>query len=485
MKKIKYLAIIILMITILAVLITKVEATTGKVNSETVRLRKEPNTSSTILEQLDKNKEVEILEEEDDWYKVTVKVNGETLTGYISKRLVDVETSSITEQPSNTTINTEEPTNTATSTNTEEPTSTVTSNDIEELQNSNEQPVTTDISNNIKEEQEYTLEQAIAIKVLPLMNSRTKATISGNVKAIEIINDWCRIENDTETGWVRINTLKKSLAQTEVPVQNSEEQPEEQHEESTVEQPIEDTNEPETTPTSTTINKTGYVNADGLRVRKEPSTSSEEIDSLSKNDKVEIIGEDDGWYKININGGIGYVSAKYISDTKLPETTSRSGSTLKTQTTASTQTENTTEAAPEAASSETTTSTPTTSATGEAVVAYAKQYLGYKYVSGGSSPETGFDCSGFTCYVYKHFGISLNRTSKDQIKNGVAVEKSNLQPGDIVIFNNSSNTAIGHVGIYVGEGNFIHASNPGEGVKITALSSSYYSIRYVGARRVI
>ena len=114
-----------------------------------------------------------------------------------------------------------------------------------------------------------------------------------------------------------------------------------------------------------------------------------------------------------------------------------------------------------------------------------KQYLGYKYVSGGASPETGFDCSGFTSYVYKHFGISLNRTSKDQIKNGVAVERSNLQPGDIVIFNNSANTAIGHVGIYIGGDNFIHAANKNEGVKITSLSSSYYKTRYVGARRVI
>ena len=110
--------------------------------------------------------------------------------------------------------------------------------------------------------------------------------------------------------------------------------------------------------------------------------------------------------------------------------------------------------------------------------------MGYKYKSGGASPSTGFDCSGFTTYVYKHFGISLNRSSKDQIKNGVAVEKNNLQPGDLVIFNNDANTKIGHVGIYIGDGNFIHASNPKGGVKITTLLSGYYKIRYVGARRV-
>ena len=116
---------------------------------------------------------------------------------------------------------------------------------------------------------------------------------------------------------------------------------------------------------------------------------------------------------------------------------------------------------------------------------FAKKYLGYKYVAGGSSPSTGFDCSGFTTYVFRNFGVSLNRSSKDQIKNGTAVSKSNLQPGDIVIFKNRGKTAIGHVGIYIGSGNFIHAANKKEGVVITALSSSYYSQRYVGARRVI
>ena len=114
-----------------------------------------------------------------------------------------------------------------------------------------------------------------------------------------------------------------------------------------------------------------------------------------------------------------------------------------------------------------------------------KKYLGYKYVSGGASPDAGFDCSGFTSYVYKHFGVTLSRSSRSQINNGTAVEKSNLKTGDIVVFNNDANTVIGHVGIYIGGGEFIHASNPKDGVKITALSSSYYSARYVGARRVI
>ena len=137
------------------------------------------------------------------------------------------------------------------------------------------------------------------------------------------------------------------------------------------------------------------------------------------------------------------------------------------------------------ASAEASTPAPAPSAKGAEVVAYAKQFLGYKYVSGGSSPSTGFDCSGFTSYVYKHFGVSLSRSTSGQKNNGTSVSKANLQLGDLVIFNNSSNTAVGHVGIYVGGNQFIHAANAQKGVIITSLSDSYYKARYVDGRRVL
>ena len=113
--------------------------------------------------------------------------------------------------------------------------------------------------------------------------------------------------------------------------------------------------------------------------------------------------------------------------------------------------------------------------------------MGYKYVYCGTSPSTGFDCSGFTYYVYKHFGYTLSRSSVSQATNGTKVEKKDLQPGDLVIYKNKSLTRIGHVGIYIGDNKMIHASEPGVGVIITDIDSKAhkYPQRYVMGRRII
>lgn len=468
MKRYKNLTIIVLMTMFLLILSGKAEATTGKINTETARLREEPNTTSTILEQLNENDEVEILEEEDNWYKVKANVNGQKITGYVSAKLVDVEktTSTKVEDTTNTTDN-----------KTTETTPEVTTNTEPEK----EEPLTDiDVSDDIKENKEYDLQQEAEVKILPIMSSNTKCKLSGKVKTVTILNDWCKIECDTSCGWIRTNVLKKLVKMEEDATETSASTTNDTTSENS-------TNNSNNTTSVKELNKTGYVKVEGLTVRKGPSTSTEAINGLSKNDKVDIIGETDGWYQIKLKGEVGYVSAKYISDTKVTETTSRSGSTIrnaeeqeKTEEVEETNTET-----EETDETDTNTVSSSTGISGAEVVEYAKQYLGYKYVAGGSSPSIGFDCSGFTIYVYKHFGISLNRSSRDQIKNGVAVSKNNLQPGDILIFNGSSNTSIGHVGIYVGGNDFIHAANSREGVIITSLSSSYYQKRYVGARRVI
>lgn len=464
--KIKNLAIIILMTTFFIILGNEAYATTGTINDKTVDLKKQPD-SKTILDYLNKGDEVEILEQEDGWYKVKAQTEQGMVTGYVSEKFINIENNTNTEVPTEE-LKTTETNSTDVSVQTPE----------------------TSTSTNIEEDKQYILAQEISVRALPLINSREKAKLTGTVTITEIINDWAKVENDTESGWIRKNILKNSLANVENPIQEQPEEPQQTANQATVE-PTTDASTTNPEETTTELNKTGYVSADGLRVRKEPTTDSEEIDSLSKNNKVKIIGQTGNWYKIDLDGKIGYVSAKYISDTKLPEVTSRSGSTLKNttstqETTAQEEMTETEEQPVETEPTETTKPASSTSGTiGAEVVEYAKKYLGYKYVSGGASPEAGFDCSGFTTYVYKHFGVSLNRTSKDQNKNGVAVEKSDLQLGDLVIFNNDANTAIGHVGIYIGEGNFIHASNPSDGVKITTLTTGYYQKRYVEARRVI
>lgn len=105
----------------------------------------------------------------------------------------------------------------------------------------------------------------------------------------------------------------------------------------------------------------------------------------------------------------------------------------------------------------------------------------YKY---GSSGGGSFDCSGFTAFAYNAAAIELPHSSAAQATLGKHVDKSDLCEGDLIIFNNPANTKIGHVGIYIGNNNFIHASTS-NGVTITSLASSYYAIRYVSARRII
>ena len=116
-------------------------------------------------------------------------------------------------------------------------------------------------------------------------------------------------------------------------------------------------------------------------------------------------------------------------------------------------------------------------------VQVARSAIGTPYVPGGRNPG-GFDCSGFTSYIYKQFGVTLNRSSKDQVNNGVAVSKSNLQQGDLVFFS-TNGVYPTHVGIYIGDGNIVHASTAKDGVKISSLNTSYYTTNYFAARRIV
>jgi cell wall-associated NlpC family hydrolase len=125
---------------------------------------------------------------------------------------------------------------------------------------------------------------------------------------------------------------------------------------------------------------------------------------------------------------------------------------------------------------------PSSSSKAAAIVSTAKQYIGVKYVWGGTTPS-GFDCSGFTQYVFAKQGISLPRISGDQYSKGRSVSMSNLQPGDLVFFSLDGDNAIDHVGIYTGDGQFINASSS-KGVTIYSLGS-YWKSHYIGAKRIL
>jgi peptidoglycan DL-endopeptidase CwlO len=115
---------------------------------------------------------------------------------------------------------------------------------------------------------------------------------------------------------------------------------------------------------------------------------------------------------------------------------------------------------------------------GTRVVGYARKFLGTRYVYGGSSPRTGFDCSGLVRYVYGHFGLSLPHSSFAQFDVGRRVSRHALRPGDLLFFD-----GLGHVGMYVGNGRFIHAPHTGTRVRIEVLTG-WYSSRFDGARRL-
>ena len=277
------------------------------------------------------------------------------------------------------------------------------------------------------------------------------------VNVVEVINGWACVETKTTKGWIRKEKLQEIEAVVEQPEQ-AEEMKQEQPQQ-TPQQPIK------------TVIKTLFVNSTTVNLRKEASTSSEIITSLPVNTAVDVIAEENGWSQVKVSGKEGYISSSLLSTTK--QETSRSTTTSRKATTNTNET--TTTDTEKQTQTEAATSTPV-SGNGAAVVDYAKQFIGIPYQYGGSSPSTGFDCSGFTSYIYKHFGVSLPRTSGGQSSVGTAVSKSDLAPGDLVIYS-------GHVAIYVGGGQVIHAPRPGKNVCIVPLSQA--ASTYLGARRVI
>lgn len=437
--------VLITLAFIILTISTKVYATNGKVNQETVRMRKEASTESSIVTLISLNEEVEVLSEEGEWYKIKYK----NYTGYVRKDMLNVDGKTETEVVQNT--------------NTENTTS----------------------SKEIKDKIEIgyvgTISSKIELKLVPSITSSNINVVEENSKITikDIINKWSYVETDSKSGWVLTSKIKISE-------QKNEEVKNEENKEQSVEEikKEESTEQTKTKKETKNAEVTKYVSAETLNMRETANNNAKLINQLKVNTKVIVIETSGTWSKIKVNGKTGYVASKYLSDKKV-DVTSRSEEISRGSENSNNGTQNSSTKTSENSKRESSTSSSSGGATGANIVACAQKYLGYKYVSGGSSPSTGFDCSGFTSYVYKQSGISISRSSSAQASNGTAVSKSNLQPGDLVIFNNRANTSIGHVGIYIGGNTFIHAGNSGTGVITTSLSDSYYQARYVTGRRII
>lgn len=192
------------------------------------------------------------------------------------------------------------------------------------------------------------------------------------------------------------------------------------------------------------------VTADALYVRMEPSTEADYWTMVPNGEELAVLEELGDWVKVDIDGEEGYVAAEYVDV----------NSKLKTALTIT-----------EALYGE------GVSDVRVAICEFAKQYVGNRYVWGGTSLTKGADCSGFVLSVYKNYGISLPRTSRAQANSGTRIKVSDAKPGDLLFYTHGG--GIDHVAMYIGDGKIVHASSPSTGIII---SNAYYRTPACAAR---
>ena len=221
---------------------------------------------------------------------------------------------------------------------------------------------------------------------------------------------------------------------------------------------------------ATGLSGAGKVTADVLNIRSAPKSGSTSLGTASHGAVLTVTGIEGSWFAVSYNGVSGYVASQYVlicspstADTSAPETP---------------------EETPAETPDETPADNPAATVSGSEIVSLAQQYLGVPYVYGGSSPS-GFDCSGFTMYIFAQVGVKLPHGATSQLSYGASVSRSELQPGDLVFFQDYGAVA-SHAGIYIGGDQFIHASSSyynGHCVVISSLTETYYNSHYYTARR--
>lgn len=449
MKTLTKIAITVAFFVVIMGISTISNAATVRVTGEVLNIRREANTSSDVVAMLSEGVECELLGEEGDFYHIRYQ----NYTGYISKEyseIVGEETSQENESEQQEENANEEANNEE---NVSENTEKINTTEQESNPNTQEQ------SNQKK------LSKDSEIKILPLIYSSVLENAKANdiVTVITEINGWSYIQTDEINGWIRSD----ALVNVDEPVS--------QNNQSSNEQNVQDS---QVTDDTEVERRTAYINETSVNIRSGPSTNDDVIMVLALNAEVTIVGEDGDWYRVEVGDDTGYVSKEFVSDTQT-ENTSRSSEVRRTEN--QVEEENIVE---ESNNEEEKVETSNNSVSGQAVVEYAKQYLGYPYVYGAAG-SSSFDCSGFTMYVYKHFGINLPHGATSQSRYGTKVAKSELEAGDIIFLTDyETGVGIGHCGIYVGNGNFIHASTTGYKVRISSLDVEYAG-RFYSAIRLL
>lgn len=437
MKIIKKITSIFILICLFAGV--KCFATSGIVNAPNglVLREKASKTANPITTISDKQK-VEIIEKEEEWYKV--KYN--SYEGYLFAEYVTAQEEPSTEQTQQDSM--------AGVVVSEENSNQVTTNE-QSTEQQNQIPAETMEKQNLYPKETVTLVNA-KVYLVPSIT----ASVTNNIEASKtvtinkVLNAWAYVTVDSISGWVRNSVLKNDETTNTT----------------TSQEPVTEETKPEEEKETTFEAKQGYINASSsANVRETANKTAKIITTLTTNTGVTIVGEEGTWYKITYGEYTGYISKELISDKPVAQTTSRGDIRVIEENTNNTV------------------NTVSTSGTGEKLASFAKQYLGKSYVSGGTTPD-GFDCSGFVYYVCNSCGYNLSRNCQTQASSGTAVSKAELQQGDLVFFNNTSNGSIGHVGMYIGDGRFIHAANANRGVTTDTLNSGYYNTYYYSARRI-
>ena len=472
---------------------TYTNAATVKITGEVVNIRKEASTESSVIAKLSENVECEYIGEKGNWYQIKYK----NYTGYVSKDYAKLEGTVSNNQDNTTAQN-----NVNVSNNTQNSNTQSSNEQTNQTVNNQNNTQTNQQANNEDNEAQVSstqivnkqLKQNSTIKILPLVHSSNigSAKASDKVVVLSEVSGWSYIQTDEISGWVRTTSLedaKSTTTQVSSKVTTSSQNQDDDKKEE----------------------KIGYISEEEVNMRKGAGTNYSIIKTLKLNAQVTILEETGKWYKVKVGSDTGYVSKDYVSDKakvtnrslteprESKEDTSKDDDVEKkadntsvtkianTTNTSNTTTSNTTNLASNQANTSNNTTTSNNSIKGTDVVEYAKKYLGYKYVWGGDGSNGTFDCSGFTMYVYKHFGVNLPHYTVSQYNSGKGkkiTKQSDLKMGDIVYLTDYVTGApCGHCGIYISDGMFIHADSTVMKVNISDLNGMYKG-RFCGALRI-